>query len=294
MKITRALWVALSLLAIGCGGANQNDQTTGTAEGDSTSGGAVIETGAPAIHREEVEYREGETVLRGFVAYDESRSDKRPGVLVVHEWWGHNDYARRRATMLAELGYVALAVDMYGDGKQANHPSDAKAFAGAVTQNMAIAEARLLAARNVLEEHAMVDPSKISAIGYCFGGGIVLHAARVGMDLDGVVSFHGSLGTQTPAKPGAIKAKVLVLHGGADPLISPEQVAAFRKEMQDAGADLRFVDYPGAKHAFTNPAADGFAQQFEFPALGYHAEADRQSWEELKSFFAELYPSQGS
>lgn len=240
------------------------------------------------VRHEEVTYSANGTALKGYLAYDDAVKGKRPGVLVVHEWWGHNEYARKRARMLAELGYTALAVDMYGDGKQAAHPDDAGKFAGEVMQNMEAAKARFLAALELLKKHKTVDGGRIAAIGYCFGGAIVLHAARWGMDLKGVASFHGSYGTQTPAQAGKVKAAVLVCHGGADQFSTDEQIAAFQKEMADAKVDFKFVSYEGAKHSFTNPDADEAAKKFEIP-LGYNKMADEKSWADMKQFFKKVF-----
>ncbi|MCG6938067.1 MAG: dienelactone hydrolase family protein [Gammaproteobacteria bacterium] len=236
----------------------------------------------------EVTYQAGGATLKGYLATDTAIAGKRPGVLVVHEWWGLNDYARKRARMLAELGYTALAVDMYGDGKTADHPDDAGKFAGEVRNNMPAAEARFRAAMELLRSQPSVDRDKIAAIGYCFGGGVVLEMARRGLDLKGVASFHGSLGTAEPAQPGKVKASVLVLNGDADPFTKPEQIAAFKQEMSAAGVDYKFIGYPGAKHSFTNPDADSFGKKFNLP-LAYNAEADRQSWLELQNFFARIF-----
>ncbi len=241
-----------------------------------------------AVVGEELTYRSGEVELKGYLAYDDKVQGKRPGVLVVHEWWGHNDYVRKRARMLAQLGYTALALDMYGDGKEANHPGDAGKFAGKVRSNMPEAEQRFRAALAQLRIHPTVDAKKIAAIGYCFGGGIVLEMARRGIDLAGVVSFHGSLGTAEPAKEGKIKARVLVLNGGDDPLTKPAQIKAFKEEMKQAGVDFTFIDYPGAKHAFTNPEADRLGKEFNMP-LAYNADADKASWAEMRRFFTELF-----
>lgn len=241
-----------------------------------------------AVVGEEVGYQSGGTEFKGYLAYDDQVKGKRPGVLVVHEWWGHNDYVRERARMLAKLGYTALALDMYGDGKQANHPDDAGKFATAVRSNMPEAEQRFRAALALLRTHPTVEAERVAAIGYCFGGGIVLEMARRGVDLDGVVSFHGSLGTGNPAKPGQVKARVLVLNGADDPFAKPEQIAAFKKEMEQADVDYRFIDYPGAKHAFTNPEADRFGEEFGMP-LAYNAEADKQSWAEMQRFFENIF-----
>ena len=240
------------------------------------------------IHAEPVEYADGDTVLKGYLAYDESIEGKRPGVLVVHEWWGHNEYARKRAMMLAELGYTALAVDMYGDGKQAEHPDDAGKFAGQVMQNIEMGKARFLAAMKLLQEHEATDKNRIAAIGYCFGGGVVLHMARLGVNLDGVVSFHGSLATSKPAQPGAVKAKILVCHGAEDQFITQEQIDEFKEEMQNAKADFQFISYERAMHSFTNPDADTFGEKFKLP-LAYNADADKKSWADMQKFFKTIF-----
>lgn len=307
MDITRYGWLVLACVfaASGC------NKSEGDSEGGSGRGtGAGVQKPAdpkkpdkpddkpvkapeekpdPNIETKEVEYSAGDTKLEGYIAWDKTIEGKRPGILVVHEWWGHNDYARRRARMLAKLGYTAFALDMYGDGKQAEHPKDAKAFMTEVTSNMDVAVERFKAAQKVLDEHETTDPDKTSAIGYCFGGAIVLHMARVGVDLDGVASFHGTLATQSPAKKGVVKAKVLVLHGADDPFVKPEDIDAFKKEMTDAGVDMKFIAYPGAVHAFTNPAATENGKKFDLP-LAYNEEADTQSWAELVGFLAALYP----
>ena len=240
------------------------------------------------VRGEPVEYVVGGTTMKGYLAYDDSFSGKRPGILVVHEWWGNNDYTRKRARMLAELGYVALAADMYGEGKQARHPDDAKKFSAEIRKNMPLARERFLAARKVLEDFKFTDPKRIGAIGYCFGGGVVLQMARDGVDLAGVVSFHGGLATESPAKPGSVKAKILVLTGADDKFVPPEQVEAFRREMKAAGADFRIISYPGALHAFTNPEADSYAKQFNMP-IAYNADADKKSWAEMKAFFKDIF-----
>ncbi len=240
------------------------------------------------LQGEEVTYKAGDTVLKGYLVYDNRIADRRPAVLVVHEWWGHNEYARKRARMLAKLGYTALAVDMYGDGKQADHPEHAGKFAGEVMKNMEAATARFQAGMRLLQEHKTVDPQKIAAIGYCFGGTIVLEMARLGTDLDGVVSFHGSLGTANPANPGQIKAEVLALNGAADPFVTAENIAQFKKEMEEAGVEYKFISYAGAKHGFTNPDADTFGKKFNMP-LEYNAAADQQSWVEMQLFFKKIF-----
>jgi dienelactone hydrolase len=245
-------------------------------------------TKAPQIKGEEVSYTGGGVTMKGYLAYDANVKGKRPGVLVVHEWWGHNEYARKRARMLAELGYTALAVDMYGDGKQAMHPDDAGKFSGGLFKNFDTAKARFLAAMDTLKKHETVDPARIAAIGYCFGGGIVLNMARQGMDLKGVASFHGMLDAVKPAKAGEVKAKIIVFHGADDKFIPAEKVEAFKKEMKDAKVDMTFISYPGAIHSFTNPDATDLGKKFNLP-LAYNADADKKSWGELKKFLSEIF-----
>ncbi len=240
------------------------------------------------LHTEVIDYTVGGTTLKGYLAYDKGISGKRPGVLVVHEWWGQNDYSRKRAEMLAELGYTALALDMYGDGKSATHPEDAQKFMMEVMQNLETGEARFNAALELLKKQGTTDPERIAAIGYCFGGAVVLHMARLGTDLDGVVSFHGNLSSMHQVEPGSVKARVLVAHGAADPMVPAEQVAAFKKEMEAAKVDYRFEAYEGALHAFTNPAADENGKKFNIP-LAYDADADKKSWESMKAFFTEIF-----
>lgn len=243
----------------------------------------------PDIRGEEISYEAGGAALKGYLAWDANQEGPRPGVIVVHEWWGHNEYVRQRARMLAEQGYAGLALDMYGAGKLAQHPEDAQKFMMEVINNADVARARFMAAYELLKKHEITDPTKIAAIGYCFGGAVVLQMARLGTDLDGVASFHGNLAAQAgPAEPGVVKAKVLVLHGADDPLIPKEQVDAFKKEMDGAGVEYTFIEYPGAKHAFTNPAATEKGKKFGMP-LAYDENADKQSWAELQSFLQGLF-----
>ena len=250
--------------------------------------GLAVSLAHAAVQGKEVSYQANGTTLKGYIAYDDAFKGKRPAVLVVHEWWGHNEYARKRARMLAELGYTALAVDMYGDGKQAHHPDEAGKFATEVSKNMPMAKARFEAGMKLLRKEKTVDASKMAAIGYCFGGGVVLNMARLGEDLKGVVSFHGSLGTDSPAQPGQIKARIVSFSGEADPMIGADSVAAFKREMDNAGADYRVVTYPGAQHAFTNPEADELGKKFKMP-LAYNVEADQDSWQQATVFLREVF-----
>jgi len=236
-----------------------------------------------AIKGEPVEYKSNGTVHQGYLVYDDAIKAKRPGVLVIHEWWGHDEHARNSARKLAEAGYVALALDMYGDGKQAHHPEDAGKFSGEVRKNLPLMKSRFEAGMKLLQKQSQVDAKRVAAIGYCFGGSVVLEMARAGENLRGVASFHGGLGTGNPAQPGKVKARVLVMNGAEDPFVPAEQIAAFKTEMESAKVNYKFVNYPGAKHSFTNPKADANAAKFKMP-LAYNAEVDQKSWTELQSF----------
>jgi dienelactone hydrolase len=240
------------------------------------------------VQGKEVTYSANGTLLKGYIAYDDSIQGKRPGVLVVHEWWGLDDYARKRARMLAQSGYTALALDMYGEGKQAHHPDDAGKFAGELAKNLPLAKTRFEAAMGYLRQQKNVDAKNIAALGYCFGGSVVLQMARLGEDLKGVVSFHGNLATAHPAQPGEVKARIISFTGTDDPMIPAEQVAAFRQEMEKAGADYKVVTFAGAKHSFTNPAADEHGRKFNLP-LAYDAAADKASWSETEKFLAGIF-----
>lgn len=235
-----------------------------------------------------VQYQEGGVTLKGYLAYDDALKGKRPGVLVVHEWWGHNAYAQSRARQLAEMGYAALAVDMYGDGKTADHPDTAAKFMAEATKSLPAATARFRAGRSFLAAQPQTDAGSLGAIGYCFGGRVVLQMARQGEDLAAVASFHGDLGTVVPAQSGKVKARVLVMTGAEDPMVPGAAVEAFRKEMDAAGAKYRVISYPGAKHSFTNPEATALGEKFKMP-LAYDAAADRASWAELSKFLAETF-----
>jgi dienelactone hydrolase len=234
-----------------------------------------------AVKLEPVEYKDGATTLKGQIAYDDAVKGPRPGVIVVHEWWGLNDYAKKRATMLAQAGYVAFAVDMFGDGKTTDHPDEAGKWASEVASNAKTSNDRFMSGYNLFKADKRVDPAHISAIGYCFGGGVVLRAAMAGTPLDAVVSFHGALPVE--AATGKVTARMLVCHGAADGLITPEQVAGFQKAANDAGADWEFIAFANAKHSFTNPDADSHG----IPALAYNEKADKRSWQAMLDFLAE-------
>jgi dienelactone hydrolase len=241
------------------------------------------------IKEEPVTYRDGNTVMKGFIVYDDAIKAKRPGIVVVHEWWGITKHVHDEARKFAAQGYTVIIADMYGDAKTADNPKDAGALSGAVRKNPAVMQSRFNAAKDLLSKHATVDGSKIGASGYCFGGSVVLDMARVGTDLKGVAAFHAGLGAAGPAAAsGKVKSKVLVLNGAADPFIKPDSIEAFKKEMEAAKVAYVYISYPGAVHAFTNPEATEKGKQFNLP-LAYDAKADQQAKAEAAAFFSNVF-----
>jgi len=238
-----------------------------------------------AIKTEVIEYKDGDEPLEGFLAYDDSKTEPRPGVLVIHDWTGLQDYAKERTKMLAELGYVAFAADIYGKGVRPTDPKECAVMSGKYKSDLPLLRRRVALGFEQLKKQKQVQPDKIAAIGYCFGGTSVLELARSGADVKGVVSFHGALATTLPAKPGAVKSKILVCHGDADPFVKPAEVAAFKEEMANAKADAKFIAYPGAVHSFTKKEAG------DDPSKGqaYNENADKESWAEMKKFFKEIF-----
>ena len=241
----------------------------------------------PMLKEENVTYMANGVALKGFVVYDESKTGKRPAVLVVHEWWGLNDYSKSRARQLAALGYVAMAVDMYGDGKIAANPQQAQELATPFYKDPHLSKTRLDAALKKVKEYKQTDAANIAAIGYCFGGSVVLNSAKLGADLKGVVSFHGGL-TGAPAKKELLKAKILVCHGAADKFVSQQDVDAFKHAMDSIGADYTFKAYADATHAFTNPDATKIGKEFNMP-IEYNAAADKASWSDMQNFLAGIF-----
>lgn len=245
----------------------------------------------PKLKTESVTYSPADNkdslVMDGYIAWDENIEGKRPAVLVVHEWWGMNDYVKRRVRELAGLGYIAMAVDFYGNGKRADNPTDAGKLATPFYQDPQMAKQRFDAALATLRGYSQTDTTKIAAIGYCFGGTQVLNMANLGENLAGVVSFHGGLQVVTPDK-AKLKANVLVCHGGADPFVPAEQVAQFRKQMDSIGAKYTFKVYDGATHAFSNPDATASGEKFKIP-IAYNAAADTASWNDMKTFFGTIF-----
>ena len=281
MKTAKTYWVLVIAIAlIAC----NNQSTSSSAKSDSTIKESAKE---PSLKEENVTYSSNGVTMNGYLAYDASTQGKRPGILVVHEWWGLNDYPKMRARKLAELGYVALAIDMYGNGKTVDNPDDAGKTAAPFYQNLQMTKARFDAALNKLKTYSQVDTNQIAAIGYCFGGGVVLNMARMGENLKGVVSFHGGL-VGAPADKNLLKAKILVCHGAADQFVKPQEVAQFKKQMDSIGADYTFKQYPNATHAFTNPAATATGEKYKIP-IAYNAAADSASWKDMKQFFAKIF-----
>jgi dienelactone hydrolase len=253
---------------------------------------AVLSLGAAVAHSEvvgkQVEYSAGGVTLKGYVAFDNSVEGQRPGILVVHEWWGNNEYSRKRADMLASLGYVAFAVDMYGDGRVVDTPSEAGKLSGEAMKDAEGMKARFDAAVEVLKKNEFVDPSRVGAIGYCFGGGVVLNMACAGEDLKGVVSFHAGLGAVTPPHKGAVKSGILVCNGAADKFNPDVVVNGFKSGLDSAGAAYTFINYPDALHSFTNPASTEVGKKFNIP-LAYNEKADKQSWADMRDFFKKIF-----
>jgi dienelactone hydrolase len=235
------------------------------------------------VTAERVEYRQGDAVLEGYLAYDDAVKGRRPGVLVAHEWMGLNAYAKKRADQLARLGFVAFALDVYGKGARPKDAKEAAAIAGSYKADRSLLRARAAAGLAVLRDHRMADPSRLAAIGYCFGGTTVLELARSGAELRAVVSFHGGLDAPTPRDARNIRAKILAFHGADDPFVPPAQVAAFEQEMREGGVDWQLVIYGGAVHGFTNPENGNDNAK----GAAYNERADRRSWETMKAFFDE-------
>jgi dienelactone hydrolase len=232
-----------------------------------------------------IDYTQGETQLQGFLAWDAAAQGKRPGVLVIHEAWGENQHARDQAVRLAKAGYVGFALDMYGKGKVTKHLDDAKAFMAEASKDPAVMRARFEAAKSVLEQQPQVDRTRNGAVGYCFGGSVALRMARAGEDLAAVATFHAAIPSTDQPVAGEVKPRILINTGGADPLIPKAQLDAFVRQMKDAGANISVITYPNAKHSFTNPEAGSAGMD----ALGYDAEADRQSWSASMKMFKEAF-----
>jgi dienelactone hydrolase len=287
MKLLLLSLATISFATYSCNSSDYNKNEASSSSKDSSTTTTAASSNAVSIKEDSVTYSAGGTNFKGYVVYDNNKTGKRPAVLVVPEWWGLNDYPRSRAKQLAELGYIAMAVDVFGDGKIANDPKQAMALTQPFYQLPLITKSRLDAAINKLKEYQQTDTSKMAAIGYCFGGYVVLNAAKLGANLKGVVTFHGDL-SGAPANKDLLKAKILVCHGEADKLVAPPVVAAFKKSMDSINADYTFKSYPNAMHAFTNPASTENGKKFNLP-IAYNAAADSASWNEMKNFFAKIF-----
>jgi dienelactone hydrolase len=244
-------------------------------------------TDSSGIKEENISFTSDSANLNAFVVYNDSVKGKRPAVIVIPEWWGLNDYPKMRARMLAKLGYVAMALDIYGDGKVADNPDSAKAYSTPFYMNPMKAKVRIDSAISRLRKYDNVDPDNIGAIGYCFGGGMLLNTVRLGDDLKAMVSFHGSL-IGTPVRKDLLHTRILVCHGNADKFVSPADVAKFKKQMDSIGANYTFIGYDSATHAFTNPASTATGEKFHMP-IAYNGKADTASWDAMKTFFAGVF-----
>jgi dienelactone hydrolase len=236
------------------------------------------------LHREDVEYRDGNTLLKGYLVYDDATKGKRPGILVVHEWWGINNYVKGRAEELAKLGYIVFVLDMYGKGVRAKTPEQAGKLASIYRSDRGLMRRRAGAGLEILRRHTLTDAKRVAAIGYCFGGGTVLELARSGADIACVVSFHGNLNSPNPEDAADIKASVLVLHGADDPYVTPDQVDAFWREMKNTVVDWQINIYSGAVHSFTNPASGSDPSK----GVAYNQKAARRAWQAMRDFLEEI------
>ena len=238
-----------------------------------------------AVKTETITYTHDGVALKGHLAYDDAAAGKRPGVLVVHEWWGLNDYAKKRVEMLAGLGYVAFAADMYGDGKATEHPEKAGEMMGTVQKNQALWQGRAVASLKVLQQHPRVDAGKLAAIGYCFGGATALQLAYTGADVKAVASFHGALPLPSAEQAKAIKAKVLICHGAEDSFVTDDACQKLRKALGAANVDYEMDYYGGARHGFSVPGVDARGMA----PLKYDPAADKRSWARMLALFGEVF-----
>jgi dienelactone hydrolase len=278
-KLTAIVSALLFFFSVSCNNSQENKNVAMNTNDSAT-------TTASSIKEDSVSMTINGKNYTGFVAYNDNEKGSRPAIIVVPEWWGLNDYTRSRAKQLAGLGYIAMAIDMYGDGKLGTDPKMAQELATPYYNDPTMAKTHIDAAIEKIKTFPQADTSRIAAIGYCFGGFIVLNAAKLGADLKGVVTFHGGLGGVAPQKD-LLKAKILVCHGGADEFENPH-VAEFKKQMDSVGADYTFKVYPNATHAFSNPAATETGKKFNMP-IAYNAAADSASWNDMKEFLKKIF-----
>ena len=284
LKPTFLAALASIFMLVSCNNEPAADTGTQPSQKDSNMN---AETDSNAIKEEKVTYTADGTSLVGYLYYDSTATGKRPIVVVVPEWWGLTEYPRLRAQKLAQLGYVAFAADMYGNGQVASNPQEAQALATTMYKDVQAAQGRLKAALEKAKTYPQSDSSQTAAIGYCFGGSMVLNAAVLNTGFDGVVSFHGGLdGVQLPKSK--VETKILICNGAADSFVTQDQIDAFTKALDSVGADYTFKSYPGAMHAFTNPNATEMGKKFNMP-IAYNAAADTASWNEMKQFFGKLF-----
>ncbi len=274
-KTSTLALLCISLTVMSCNSDQESEQKTNT-----------MSTNTPNIIEEKTTYESNGKIYDAYVTYDGNIKDERPGIMILPEWWGLNEYSRDRAKQLAELGYAAMALDVYGDGKQGNNPDEAGKLASTYYNDFSLSKVIMDAALEKFKTFPQVDKTKMAAIGYCFGGSLVLNAAKLGIDLKGVVSFHGGLQGVTPDKD-KIKAKILVCHGLADDFENPN-VAEFKREMDSAGIDYTWKEYADATHAYSNPNATEKGKEFNMP-IAYNEAADKASWEDMKAFFKKIF-----
>jgi dienelactone hydrolase len=238
------------------------------------------------VKTETVEYNVGGVLMEGYLAYDATLKGRQPAVIIVHEWWGINDYIRKRAEQVAGLGYVAFAADMYGKGNRATTAQEAGALSSALLGgDRKVARERIRGALDTLLKNELVDPKRVAVMGYCFGGTVALECARGGAEIAAAASFHGGLGTPNPAEAKNIRARIIAFHGADDTFVPPAQVAAFEEEMRKGGVDWQLVSFGDAVHSFTNPASGNDKTR----GAAYNEKADRRSWEYLKVFLKEAF-----
>ncbi|HEY8751330.1 MAG TPA: dienelactone hydrolase family protein [Tepidisphaeraceae bacterium] len=238
-----------------------------------------------AIKSEPVEYRLGDMTFKSVIVYDDAVSGKLPGIAVYPEWWGLDDYAKHRAQMLAELGYVAIAVDLYGNGQSTQDPAQAGKWAGALKADRKVLRDRANAGLEQLKKNSRVDGAKLGAIGYCFGGATAIELGRSGADVKAIATFHAALDSPSPADGKNIKGRLLVCHGGDDTFETPKDIEAFEQEMRQNHVDWEMNVYGGAVHSFSNPGAD----KHGIPGIAYNAKADQRSWQAMRTLFEEVF-----